>query len=312
MTDWLMVLTGVALTALLGFGMLGTGIGIQSAAIGQALTGGAPRPTETFNRALQDTGSSLVNFDAIGKAALASAIQTGAADQEGTYAFFQGAAAGFVDNLYAELSALLNPIDTALALVELGKLLATDLTGTVELLFDELVVDQLDKLINGTDYEKGYVVANQISATKALSLLAKASGSAVLLARVKKLDQDGSSRVRKVNGRAPINSKRYAGRTIPLEDLSKELRGKYPHSVPFSGAGFPDFSRYSIRNLRIKPGITRGVDFRRADKAAGFSRRNPRPTGYTWHHHQDTGYMQLVPTDIHDFVKHTGGIATGR
>jgi hypothetical protein len=29
--------------------------------------------------------------------------------------------------------------------------------------------------------------------------------------------------------------------------------------------------------------------------------------GYTWHHHQDVGRMQLVPTDIHRWVKHIGG-----
>ncbi|MCG8333545.1 MAG: DUF4157 domain-containing protein [Proteobacteria bacterium] len=117
-------------------------------------------------------------------------------------------------------------------------------------------------------------------------------------------------RVRKVKGRFPINSRKYAGRTVPLEDLPVHLRGKYPHSVHFSGAGYPDFSRYSIKNVRIELGKSRGVDFSRADKAAGFSRNNPRPDDFTWHHHQDSGYMQLVPTDIHDWIKHTGGIAT--
>ncbi|MGP3591073.1 HNH endonuclease [Vagococcus sp. WN89Y] len=66
------------------------------------------------------------------------------------------------------------------------------------------------------------------------------------------------------------------------------------------------------KNVRIELGKTRGVDFARADKAAGYSRANPRPAAYTWHHHQDSGYMQLIPTDIHAAVKHTGGIATGK
>ncbi|MDE9590661.1 HNH endonuclease, partial [Xenorhabdus bovienii] len=29
-----------------------------------------------------------------------------------------------------------------------------------------------------------------------------------------------------------------------------------------------------------------------------------------WHHHHDSGYMQLIPTDLHSKVKHTGGVAT--
>ncbi|MEM7776375.1 MAG: HNH endonuclease [Pseudomonadota bacterium] len=33
---------------------------------------------------------------------------------------------------------------------------------------------------------------------------------------------------------------------------------------------------------------------------------NQKIPGYTWHHHQDTGRMQLVPTDIHSAVGHTG------
>ena len=28
---------------------------------------------------------------------------------------------------------------------------------------------------------------------------------------------------------------------------------------------------------------------------------------YTWHHHQETGRMQLIPTDIHELIKHICG-----
>jgi hypothetical protein len=33
------------------------------------------------------------------------------------------------------------------------------------------------------------------------------------------------------------------------------------------------------------------------------------PNKYTWHHHQDTGRMQLVSTELHELVNHTGGQA---
>ena len=29
--------------------------------------------------------------------------------------------------------------------------------------------------------------------------------------------------------------------------------------------------------------------------------------GFTWHHHQEFGRVQLVPTDIHNWIKHVGG-----
>ncbi|MBO2930305.1 MULTISPECIES: HNH endonuclease [Pseudomonadaceae] len=33
--------------------------------------------------------------------------------------------------------------------------------------------------------------------------------------------------------------------------------------------------------------------------------------GYTWHHHQDSGRMQLVPELIHSKTGHIGGEAMG-
>jgi len=33
------------------------------------------------------------------------------------------------------------------------------------------------------------------------------------------------------------------------------------------------------------------------------------PSGYTWHHHQQDGKMQLVSTEVHDQSAHTGGKA---
>ncbi|WP_369012136.1 HNH endonuclease [Erwinia pyrifoliae] len=48
-------------------------------------------------------------------------------------------------------------------------------------------------------------------------------------------------------------------------------------------------------------------------KTVGYGKgESKKPDDYTWHHHQDSGYMQLIPTDIHAAIKHTGGIATGR
>ena len=112
------------------------------------------------------------------------------------------------------------------------------------------------------------------------------------------------SRVKLINGRQPRNSE-YAGKTYPREKLSDDLKRKYQHEIPFTGTGHPDFSRYAIKKVEIK--VTgKKSDFSAADRAAGYSKR---PEGYTWHHHHDGKSMYLVPTDIHDAVKHTGGRA---
>jgi hypothetical protein len=47
-------------------------------------------------------------------------------------------------------------------------------------------------------------------------------------------------------------------------------------------------------------------DQKAANEAAGFKET---PTGYTWHHHQDTGRMQLVREDVHSEFSHMGGQA---
>ncbi|WP_373316965.1 HNH endonuclease [Chitinolyticbacter albus] len=59
------------------------------------------------------------------------------------------------------------------------------------------------------------------------------------------------------------------------------------------------------------------ADFRPANKAA-FGNQNSYGSAskimthekeYTWHHSQHDGKLQLIPKDIHDAVKHTGGAA---
>ncbi|HEX8776136.1 MAG TPA: HNH endonuclease [Pyrinomonadaceae bacterium] len=99
----------------------------------------------------------------------------------------------------------------------------------------------------------------------------------------------------------------YAGETYPVELLKPELREKYPDSVRFNEKGFPDFSPYSKAEVDILYTGNRSDDFDLANEAAGF---DDKPEGYSWHHHENGTTMQLVPTDIHKAVGHTGGCAT--
>lgn len=50
----------------------------------------------------------------------------------------------------------------------------------------------------------------------------------------------------------------------------------------------------------------RDLDFKAANAKAGYTET---PKGYTWHHHQDKGRMQLVETEIHAKTGHTGGFS---
>ena len=37
--------------------------------------------------------------------------------------------------------------------------------------------------------------------------------------------------------------------SVPTYHVSGELKGRYPHDVPFNMFGLPDFSRYSVKTL---------------------------------------------------------------
>ena len=50
------------------------------------------------------------------------------------------------------------------------------------------------------------------------------------------------------------------------------------------------------------------TDFAAANRMAG-TRPDP---NFTWHHHQNTQTMLRVPADLHDAVRHAGGVAIMR
>lgn len=120
-----------------------------------------------------------------------------------------------------------------------------------------------------------------------------------------KKEVDENSRVRPVNGRMPRNHQ-YAGQVYPVEKLPLDLQKKFPHSVPFTGSGFPDFTRYAKKKVRIKVTGDHYQDTKLANEVAGYKKE---PEGYTWHHHHDGETMMLVDFELHQFVKHTGGAA---
>lgn len=50
-------------------------------------------------------------------------------------------------------------------------------------------------------------------------------------------------------------------------------------------------------------------DIRQADKKFGIDAKYRKDNNLVWHHHEDTGRMQLIPKDLHNAVRHTGGYA---
>ncbi|WP_345817670.1 HNH endonuclease (plasmid) [Paraburkholderia sp. PREW-6R] len=121
-----------------------------------------------------------------------------------------------------------------------------------------------------------------------------------------KQDTSAADGIVLVNGRVPINSK-YAGQLYPSDGLSPELQAKYPNGVQFTPQGFPNFSPYAKAEVEVD-GLTGnyGTDAAMANQAVGLPST---PQGYVWHHVEDGNTMQLIPQDLHNAVRHTGGAA---
>jgi hypothetical protein len=86
------------------------------------------------------------------------------------------------------------------------------------------------------------------------------------------------------------------------KDIAGANNGRFPTFDPAT-----DF--YPGRPNDVNIGTlcgTREQDFAAANAIAGLKCT---PTGYTWHHHEDLGRMQLVKTSAHADEDHSGGVS---
>jgi len=124
------------------------------------------------------------------------------------------------------------------------------------------------------------------------------------------------------------------GRRIKL--LGSQYAGSVnKNGIPFDKNGFVDFSEWVIAEVRLPDNMIVGRSWDQARVATeefykqlkgneelmkkfnfdelqwkAIKSGKGKIPGYTWHHHQDTGRMQLVPTSIHKKgLPHTGGHA---
>lgn len=125
---------------------------------------------------------------------------------------------------------------------------------------------------------------------------------------------DIPSTVEKVNGKNPHNA-HLAGLDVPLSEFNGIKPGSefYDQTIHWTEQGFPDFSPWvyetaegKVCDVVIQPTGSHKGDAAAANEACGLERT---PPGYSWHHHEETGRMQLVPSEVHGAVGHTGGFS---
>lgn len=122
--------------------------------------------------------------------------------------------------------------------------------------------------------------------------------------------------VQKINGRYPINA-RYAGGVWRDGAPAKMPKGWPYDDIHFSDRGFPIFDDYvftdrakGIGDIKLDhPTGKNWKDIRQADDLYGIDAKFRKERNLVWHHHEDTGRMQLIPRDLHNAVRHTGGYA---
>jgi hypothetical protein len=136
----------------------------------------------------------------------------------------------------------------------------------------------------------------------------------------------GSPRIQQLGPNAPRWAPAFAGRrldfskpdlnarpnsgsrvTVPLNRA--ELAREFPNGVRYSRAGYPIFTPYAEKIVYVD-GLTGDMDHDNmlANRAAKIAGPDP-PDGYTWHHAEDGRRMELVPSNLHRAVQHTGGRA---
>ena len=116
-------------------------------------------------------------------------------------------------------------------------------------------------------------------------------------------------------------------RTIVVNPETQETLGQ---RVVFDQRRFPIFDPYVKVETRISGDLTHMRSEQHMKLATQQLKRNilsgqldghsfttkqlnaimkeyERIPGFVWHHHQEIGRMQLVPRDIHDWIKHVGG-----
>lgn len=114
--------------------------------------------------------------------------------------------------------------------------------------------------------------------------------------------------IRLPSGRLPGNAA-FAGRVYT--GLSKKLRTLYG-DIAFTAAGFPIWGEHVLVTVEFPPpgfAGNHGTDFTRADALCRQEYNFTPPDGYTWHHNEDGIHMELIPTRLHDAIRHAGGVA---
>ena len=101
----------------------------------------------------------------------------------------------------------------------------------------------------------------------------------------------------------------YAGETI--SGVYPVFESDFTAQLQTSEYTLSDVAHENIANLQLYEAIQQNpslqYDLGLTDAEVNSLQSNVTPEGYTWHHHEQPGQIQLVESSVHDQTGHTGG-----
>jgi A nuclease of the HNH/ENDO VII superfamily with conserved WHH len=158
-------------------------------------------------------------------------------------------------------------------------------------------------------YFDAFRKATRQAKREAQAVLDKSAGNVAAQQKLKHAElAEEATNVRPVAGRLPQNHD-YAGQAFPTDLLPPKYRSK---GLRFTKEGYPDFAPHAKQLPNGKNHVE--IEYtgsRRADEAVANKKAklDETPDGWMWHHAEDMKTMYLVPDDLHQAVRHSGGVA---
>lgn len=161
-----------------------------------------------------------------------------------------------------------------------------------------------DYLLNNPDYE---IQALQFLIPTLLPVIVRSGGKIL----VKQFLKKSTKMITVRNGH-------LAGKAHPITRVKFDKNGfpifKSPYTaprMPMSMIKNSNNSHFAYANGKLRNAVANSTAIRNKFSSSQLAdiRNGKTPSSYTWHHHQNTGVLQLVKTTTHKLTGHTGGRA---
>lgn len=134
------------------------------------------------------------------------------------------------------------------------------------------------------------------------------------------ISEDGKVRLKTINegkeGQIGEDGVEYVRKTFEINDI--EVEGVFPQfesaidvQLPNEMTQATDSEQAKHGNQQLKEKIQSDPEFSKQfnEEQREQIENNDTPDGYTWHHNEESGKMQLISTEDHQNNRHTGGKA---